>query len=30
MKADLKAAGIDIDATIDVIEEKGKLPVKKK
>ena len=30
LKADLKAAGIDIDATIDVIEEKGKLPVKKK
>jgi hypothetical protein len=30
LRDDLKAAGIDIDATIDVVEEKGKSAVKKK
>ena len=30
LKADLKAAGIDLDATVDVVEEKGKPAVKKK
>ena len=30
LKADLKAAGIDIEATVDVVEVKGQLPVKKK